>query len=379
MRILLTGPFPYRSIPNKFQDIFFLDSLIQSLIDNGHTLILLCSASDIKKDIDVNKGNVRLHVCKIGKHGNLRAAAGFKPEIHKLTSFIRKLDGEKRINVFHAHWCYEYASACLNVDPNRTVVSMHDWPDTVCPMFHNFYWNMRQKLGNRTIQSALHFTAVSPYIADKTACVSHKHDIPLIPNSINIDDMREKEQTVHSSLNLLAVNNGFIDLKNVVTTLKAFTLVCQRKRNISLTLCGCDYEPHGKAYQYCMDNHISCDNIIFRGSLAPNQLALEYQNADVLVHASKEESFGIVLIEAMKYGCAIIAGNSSGAVPWVLEHGKSGLLVNITSVEEVADAIETMMDTNTRLLYQANGYRRVKDFSTENIIEAYFRIYSRFI
>ncbi len=47
---------------------------------------------------------------------------------------------------------------------------------------------------------------------------------------------------------------------------------------------------------------------------------------DVVVLATKQETFGLVLIEAMRNGVAVI-GTNAGGVPEIIDDGKTGLLI----------------------------------------------------
>jgi len=378
MRILYAGPFPYRSIPKRFENIYFLDSLFQEALDRGHEIIILTSAADVKSDIRVVEGQVTLHVCKIGKHGNLRALNGFRGEIRQMEAVILEEDLDKRIDIMHAHWSYEFAMSCLNVDEERTLVTLHDWPNNVCPMFHNYYWTKKQRLGNHVITRAKHFTAVSPYI-EKLLYTKIKENCWMVPNSISLGNLNNEklEKQVGPITRFLAVNTGFSDLKNVTTLLRAFQLFRQNHPMSTLVLCGDDYQCRGPAEQWCHKNSISTEGIVFAGRKSQEELIKLYHESDVLVHASLEESFGLILIEAMKNGCAVIAGEKSGAVPWVLEGGKAGKLVDVKSPEAIELGMEQMLDFETRQHYVQNGFRRVQCFDTNIVLPLYFDVYER--
>ncbi len=379
MRILYAGPFPYRSILNRIENTFFLDSLIQKAVDYGHEVIILTTAADIETDVHAVEGQVTLHVCKVGKHGNLRALNGFKNEIRRMEAYIREEDRKTRIDVMHAHWCYEYADACLRVDIDRTLVTLHDWPDSVCPMFHSFYWMKKQTLGNNVLAKAKYFTSVSPYIDlllnKRLADVRHW----VVPNSISLkNDQGENHVRQEASvIRFLAVNTGFSERKNATALIRAFQLFRQKHAMATLVLCGDDYQCRGPAEQWCHKNSISTEGIVFVGRKSQEELIKLYHESDVLIHASLEESFGLILIEAMKNGCAIIAGEKSGAVPWVLESGKAGKLVDVKSPEAIELGMEQMLDFETRQHYVQNGYRRVQCFDTNIVLPLYFDVYER--
>jgi glycosyltransferase involved in cell wall biosynthesis len=76
------------------------------------------------------------------------------------------------------------------------------------------------------------------------------------------------------------------------------------------------------------------------------------------------EGFGLVILEAMRSGCAIVATNHGGA-PEILEHEVSGLLVPPGDVEALAAAIERLVTDETlrRRLGEA-AERRVREVFT---------------
>ncbi len=67
-----------------------------------------------------------------------------------------------------------------------------------------------------------------------------------------------------------------------------------------------------------------------------------YQVCDAVVLASKRETFGLVLIEAMQVGTAVIGANSGGVVE-IIEAGQTGLLFEAQNYESLASAIEKLV------------------------------------
>jgi len=71
------------------------------------------------------------------------------------------------------------------------------------------------------------------------------------------------------------------------------------------------------------------------------------QVCDALVLATKHETFGLVLIEAMQMGTAIIGANRGGPVE-IIEDEKSGLLFESMSSESLAEKIAYLYKDNLR-------------------------------
>lgn len=76
--------------------------------------------------------------------------------------------------------------------------------------------------------------------------------------------------------------------------------------------------------------------VAFLGAISDESLQQRYQECDVFAMPSKWEGFGIVFLEAMRYGKPCIGGNHGGT-PEVIAHGVDGYLVDHGNVERLAD------------------------------------------
>ncbi len=68
---------------------------------------------------------------------------------------------------------------------------------------------------------------------------------------------------------------------------------------------------------------------------------------DVLVNASDPEPFGIVLLEGMARGVAVLAVDAGGPAE-IVEHGRTGVLARSGEPEVLADALEPLLESATR-------------------------------
>jgi phosphatidyl-myo-inositol alpha-mannosyltransferase len=84
-------------------------------------------------------------------------------------------------------------------------------------------------------------------------------------------------------------------------------------------------------------------DVIFKGSVDYDQLPRYYKTADIFVApATGRESFGIVLLEAMATGKAVVASNIPGYAS-VITNGMEGLLVPPKQEVPLAQAITSLM------------------------------------
>lgn len=93
-----------------------------------------------------------------------------------------------------------------------------------------------------------------------------------------------------------------------------------------------------------------------------------FQAARVAVHSSPAESFGMVLLEAMRNGVPVVATNSLPGVNEILENGMYGLVCNVGDPEDMAEKLHRMLnDEELQSTYRERGFERIKAFSSSAI------------
>jgi phosphatidyl-myo-inositol dimannoside synthase len=108
------------------------------------------------------------------------------------------------------------------------------------------------------------------------------------------------------------------------------------------------------------------ERVTFLGRVDADRLAEEYQRCSVYVQPSRRtpegelEGYGLVYFEATAWGRPVIAGRSGGEIDVVVD-GSTGLLVDGTSVDAVATAIDSLLADPERMArLGAAGRRRVE-------------------
>jgi glycosyltransferase involved in cell wall biosynthesis len=139
-------------------------------------------------------------------------------------------------------------------------------------------------------------------------------------------------------------------LKNV---LLALDLLRQRGREIHLTVVGPG--PEAEVCRELSSNLGLSGQVTFVGAASPAQIA-EICNAHriAVVPSVWEEPFGIVALEAIACGCAVV-GSTAGGLPEAI--GPCGLTYPKTSVGDLAARLEQLM-TEPRLLEMLQNYAK---------------------
>lgn len=104
--------------------------------------------------------------------------------------------------------------------------------------------------------------------------------------------------------------------------------------------------------------------VVFTGYVPDEELPALYKNATCFCLPSLYEGFGFPVLEAMKYGCPVVASNVSSLPELV---GEAGILVNPNKTEDIAHGIEkvlSMKDDDRKRLVE-KGYQQIKKFTWE--------------
>jgi len=100
------------------------------------------------------------------------------------------------------------------------------------------------------------------------------------------------------------------------------------------------------------------NDILMRGFIQYRDLPAYYALADVFVHASTTEQWGLVVNEAMATGLPLIVSNRCGCVPDLLAEGKNGFTFNPESVEDLGKLMVDMSRFSDRRLEEMRGESR---------------------
>ena len=103
-------------------------------------------------------------------------------------------------------------------------------------------------------------------------------------------------------------------------------------------------------------------SVTFTGFLSPSEIRTKMMAADIFLFTSDyREGWGAVLNEAMNSGCAVIASSGIGAVPYLLQHGKNGMVYRNGNVKEMKEYVSQLAeDRNTCRRLGMNAYETIR-------------------
>ena len=369
MKIGIAGPITLKLLDFDFEsqsnipigyDFPMISMLINAILKRGHKVVAYTTSIGIDKPVAYKGKN--LTVC-IGRRRERHAARDlFKLERGDLVDLIRSYP----VDIINAQWSYEFAWAAIDTGI-PTIVTLQDHAMTIFRYQTDPYRFMRLIMNCIVLKKAKYLSVNSKYLYDKLD-TKKKGRARIIPNfySESIEDLPydQAEKTKY----ILSVSNGFGKRKNIDTALKAFALVRKHYHDIEYYLIGDGMAPSGPAYQFAKKNNI-ISGVKFLGKVPYDEVIKKIHKAQILLHPSKEESFGMVVLEAMIIGTPVIGGEKSGNIPYLLDHGRAGKLCNINSPEDIGKSIlKILQEEDYAKNLMRNAYIFAKKEYSENII-----------
>jgi phosphatidylinositol alpha-mannosyltransferase len=206
-------------------------------------------------------------------------------------------------------------------------------------------------------------------------------DYEIIPNGVDLDRFADAEPYEHlrdGTLNILFVGR-LEERKGLIHLLKAYHRL--RKRHVDARLLVAGAGPKLREYRRFIGLR-GIRDVDFLGRVSDEEKARYFASADIFcAPATGQESFGIVLLEAMAAGVPIVASDIHG-YKRVVERNVQGILVEPKNPRALAAALYALArDADLRHDLGDAGRRRAPEFSwdrvTERIVDFYYETLER--
>ncbi len=180
---------------------------------------------------------------------------------------------------------------------------------------------------------------------------------------------KPRKHSAENAKNLLFVGQ-VKPWKGLDTLIKALS----RLKNLDFTLNVIGRYDSNSKYFHCIQKLIYEANlsgkIIFHGEVDKERLSHFYRKADIFISASRSETFGMVLLEAISFGLPIIAS----AIPATRESLKdniNAILYEPENIDALAEAIHRLItDHNLRIsIAKNNALRSAKIRTWRNVAD----------
>lgn len=293
--------------------------------------------------------------------------------------YLRSAIGRERPAVVHAHWTYEFALGAMESGV-PTVVTAHDAPLRVLRLLPTPYRLMRTVMAYEVVRQVRFLTAVSHSVAEHFRRYFRYSSSPIrvIPNGL-LEEWSPGRREAADCVRVVFASalNGWGALKNGAGILSAFALVRRELPESELLLFGAGHGAGEAAERWARPRGMH-EGVRFLGAVERGVLRRELAGrADVFVHPSREESFGMTIAEAMALGLPVIASRNGGAVAEMLEGGACGVLTDVQSPVALAEEMLRLAgDPELRARVARAGIESAgRRFGMKRVMAAYAAIY----
>ena len=220
-----------------------------------------------------------------------------------------------------------------------------------------------------------------PYLEGSDDLMEFKNKCEIIPIGIDETELICDEQFL-SILRETYRDKRIIFSVGRLIYYKGFKYLIDAAKNLPddfLILIGGTGELYDELQNQITTNHLE-SRVKLLGKIPADKLACYYKLCDVycLPSSEKSEAFGVVQLEAMSFGKPLISTNIPfSGVPWINEHGNTGLVVPPKNSEALTEAIKLILsDQKTKEKFGSMAHHKfLKEFTAEKMCQRTANLY----
>lgn len=336
IKIAIIAPIAWRTPPKEYGPWELVASnLTEGLVKKGYDVTLFATADSIT--------NAKLHhVCKRGYEEDKT----INPDVWKLLHVSEVFERAEEFDIIHNHFDFPPLTYSRLVD-TPVVTTIHGFSsEVIYPVYEKYNNN-------------------SFYVSISNADRYEKLDyVATVYNGIDLNKFHynpkgdDDQYLVY--LGRICHEKG---------TYEAIQIA--RKANKKLIIAGLIQEP--EYYEKKVKPFIDNKQISYLGMIPDEQVSILLGKAWCLLHpVMRPERFGLTMAESMACGTPVI-GFAKGSVSEVVEHGKTGYVVN--TIDEAVENIKKLDDIKRKDC----RIRVERYFTVEKMVEEYIQVYENII
>jgi glycosyltransferase involved in cell wall biosynthesis len=283
------------------------------------------------------------------------------------TLFLKTLQLAKRFDVLHAHWIPTSLPVLLIARLVRKpiVLTVHETDPYHLTFLKTIYAFLLQKTDLVVcVSQAMKIEVLEMGVSSRK--------IAVVPNGVEVEeevssksieskDLKLQDSKDTQDFNLLWIGR-MVEKKGIIHLIVGMKTIVKEFPQVSLTLVGDGVlrkELEIKSTSLGLQDHIR-----FEGEHHHREIPQFFEKSTLFVLPSLREPFGVVLLEAMAAGRAVVASRVGGITDIVLQD-KTGILVPPKDPEALANAvIHLLKNKSLRKEMGREGERRVLEHYT---------------
>ncbi|HEX9804236.1 MAG TPA: glycosyltransferase family 4 protein [Candidatus Dojkabacteria bacterium] len=347
----------------------YVKSLARELLKNGHQVKFLVGES---KD----EGEFKGRIVSLSKNFN------FKSNANKVSTSI--IPQRKKISKTLKAENFDILHVQMPYSPFMAGIVIEQFKGPIVATFHILPSNSRMaflsavmgRIQQKTIKKLARVFAVSE-AARKFAKNYYKVESKVIPNMVDIEKFKKGKKISRfddSKTNILFLGR-LVERKGAMYAIKAFELL--NNPNTRLIIAGDGYLKNSLK-EYAENKALK--NVVFEGYIPEDQKADYYKTGDICIFpATSGESFGIVLIEAMAAGKAVVVFDNPGYRS-VMEGISPEFIAENKNINDLKQKLQLLIDDRDLMnRVSESNEKKVERFNSTRVAEEITKEYNRII
>jgi len=337
-------------LPNIYGVPMSIETLRKELESLGHEVFIF--ASNFPGYVDKDRNVFRYPSIDIEVKFRLPLGISYSPRMDKI---IEKLD----IDIIHSHHPNLLGSAAAKWAKKKNIPLVFTW-HTLYDRYTNFVPFLPAKFSaNWIIKRAVRYANQASVVivpTESIVSIIQKWGVKnkIIPVATGVEEkefanpnknsVREKYGIKNNEVLLLLVTRLTAE-KNIEFLFDTVLEILKKNKNARLMLAGDGYLLPKLKDKTKKEN--LQDRIIFPGIVSRKILKNYYAAGDIFICASRSETQGMNVSEAMYSGLSIVAINAPG-ISSLVENGRNGILVSENKDEFISAVEKLIADENLR-------------------------------
>ncbi|MCU1240399.1 MAG: hypothetical protein JWO71_1125 [Candidatus Acidoferrum typicum] len=280
-----------------------------------------------------------------------------------------------RIDILHTHGykANTYGLLAAKGTSVKTIATSHNWPGRSLSLrAYGLLDRLQLRFFDRVcaVSESVRHRLLRSLVPDRK--------ITVVRNGIDCERFRDGRSVLRNDLSskdglLVGYVGRLAPEKDLHSLLRAAKAILNTLPSISFVLCG--EGPERRSLE-ALALQLGIENSVFFLGQRSDTPDL-YSSFDVVVLPSLTEGMPLAVLEAMAAKKAVVASRV-GAIPKILEDGKSGLLVEPGNTKELESALLRLLrNREMRLSFGQAGFDIVEsNFSSKVMAQTYLSIYS---
>lgn len=382
MRIGIFTDAYYPQISGVVTSVVTLRNELQKL---GHEVYIITVATPDSKSIKQEEGIIRIKSIPFRRWKELRIGL---PIYLKLKAEIKRL----KLDVIHTQTEFTIGMVGRRIAKNLNIPLVHTYHTMYVDYTHYIYnFNFGKEFVKDMVKTMTRTfikrcsVAIAPTKKTKDALLSYGVKVPIeiIPTGIDIKHF-ERLDSCHPLLKKLRAKYSIpedakvllflgrvSEEKSIDVLIQAFPRILEKEPKALLLIVGDGPDKEVLSAKAALSS--AADRIIFTGMVKFQDVPHYYSLGDVFVNASKTETQGLTIMEAMASGLPIVVYNDSN----IAEHIKDGISGRLFNDEdEFVEAVLSALndeEKNRRLI--ESGHQVIASLSKENFAKRMAELY----